>query len=72
MDCPRYDERNPRATHEANDLVAYSIAAFSAYEQDRLQEFGSLPILAAIERFYDREARKVAVQSKTIRNRSTV
>lgn len=55
MDCPRYDERNPRATHEANDLVAYFIAAFSAYEQDRLQEFGSLSMIAAIEQFYDRE-----------------
>ena len=55
MDGPRYDGLNPLATHEANFLVAYFIAAFSAIEKERLPEFAKLEVQIAIEKFLDRE-----------------
>jgi hypothetical protein len=55
MDGPRYDGHNPLATHEANYLVAYYVAAFNAFEQDKLTDFAKLPVAAAIEAFFNRD-----------------
>lgn len=53
MDGPRYNGKNPLATHEANYLISYFISAFSAIELERLDEFAKLDIRSAIARFYD-------------------
>lgn len=53
MDGPKYDGKNPLATHEANYLVSYFIAAFAAIEQDKLVAFAKLDVKAAVAAFYD-------------------
>jgi hypothetical protein len=55
MDGPLYDGKNPLATHEANFLVSYFISAFSAIEEEKLEEFSKLDVKSAIEKFYDPE-----------------
>jgi hypothetical protein len=55
IDGPRYSGHNPLATHEANHLVAYYIAAFAAIEQDRLPEFSRLDVQQAIAKFFDED-----------------
>jgi hypothetical protein len=53
IDGPHYSGHNPLATHEANYLVAYYIAAFAAIEQNCLTEFSKLGVHQAIEKFFD-------------------
>ena len=55
MDGPKYDGKNPLATHEANFLVSYFISAFSAIEQERLDDFSKMDVRKAIAAFYDKE-----------------
>jgi hypothetical protein len=53
MEGPKYDGKHPLATHEANLLVSYFIAAYSAIEQEKLHKFKDLGIHDAIAAYYD-------------------
>lgn len=59
---PDYSGNDPLETSEANQLISYFVAAYSAIERNKLDEFASLNMLDAIETYYDKDLLESYVQ----------
>ncbi|MBA1157939.1 hypothetical protein [Microvirga mediterraneensis] len=59
---PNYSGNDPLETSEANQLISYFVAAYSAIERDEIDDFVSLSMLDAIAEYYDKELLESYVQ----------